>query len=418
MASHFDKLSKVDQLLQVAAAGNLRRMKKLAKELDDGRGIAETLANSKDSHGRAVIHVAAQKGRTEICKYLIEELKLHVDEKDHEADYTPLLRATCEGHVRTVAYLIEHGANPAAFNRHNKTALHIAVDNGFVEMIKLLLSKGVDVNAPCDEGTPLQLAAQNCKQNILKVLLDHGANPNPVVTLIPTPLMWAISGNSMTCIKLLIQRGADPNAVAHGHTPLALACCGKKFDIIKCLLESGLKPIEIAAQNANLAEVGILFPVTSPIPACSDWSINGIMKYMHSEEARQQELVRNKEILLKVKSEADRALQRKDYFLAQLHYIEVLKLDPLDATALSNSSLCYTCQGYPELALEDAQACIKIRPDWPEAYYRAGVALTALEEFDMAADTLLEGLKLDRENKELRDAFQKAVEGKLNSVNI
>ncbi|PIA28680.1 hypothetical protein AQUCO_06700002v1 [Aquilegia coerulea] len=284
------------------------------------------------------------------------------------------------------------------------------------------------MNAPTDLGTPLQFAAQVCKHDVLKVLLDHGANPNLAVSLIPTPLLWSMIGNSLPCTKLLIQAGADPNNVSLGSSPLFLAAKMGQFDFIKCLLEAGadpditddtgMKPIEIAARNANLAEVGILFPVTSPIPACSDWSINGIMEYVHSEEGRQQVLAKIKERLFIAKSEADRALHSKEYIQAKFLYTEVIALDPTDTTALSNRSFCFACQGYPELALEDALTCIKIRPDWPEAYYRAGVALTSFEKFDMAADALLMGLKLDRENKELQDAFQKAVAGKMNSVHI
>ncbi|KAF9619101.1 hypothetical protein IFM89_005115 [Coptis chinensis] len=63
-----------------------------------------------------------------------------------------------------------------------------------------------------------------------------------------------------------------------------------------------------------------------------------------------------------------------------------------------------TGNGYS--ALSDAKACIILRPDWPEAYYRAGTALSLLKKFNTAADTFLMGLKLDPGIKELQDAFQ------------
>ncbi|KAF9602014.1 hypothetical protein IFM89_024771 [Coptis chinensis] len=65
-------------------------------------------------------------------------------------------------------------------------------------------------------------------------------------------------------------------------------------------------------------------------------------------------------------------------------YVAV-ELDPSDATALSKRSFSLVCLGDGEEAWSDAKACIKLRPDWPEAYYRAGRALSALEKFDAAA---------------------------------
>ncbi|KAL5702066.1 hypothetical protein ACHQM5_027331 [Ranunculus cassubicifolius] len=70
------------QLLQAAFSGNLRRLKKLASELDDGKGIAKTIAGVKDSLGMSAIHLAASKGNLNVCKYLIGELDLDVDVKE------------------------------------------------------------------------------------------------------------------------------------------------------------------------------------------------------------------------------------------------------------------------------------------------------------------------------------------------
>ncbi|KAF9619099.1 hypothetical protein IFM89_005113 [Coptis chinensis] len=80
--------------------------------------------------------------------------------------------------------------------------------------------------------------------------------------------------------------------------------------------------------------------------------------------------------------------------------------------------MAYLAQGrgsFLHFALYDAEDCIKLRPDWPEAYYRDGVALSLLKDFDKAVEKLLLGLKLDPGNKDLRVAFKKAVEAKMNS---
>ncbi|KAL5711321.1 hypothetical protein ACHQM5_021790 [Ranunculus cassubicifolius] len=83
--------------------------------------------------------------------------------------------------------------------------------------------------------------------------------------------------------------------------------------------------------------------------------------------------------------------------------------DPLDPILLSNRSLCWASLKNGEAALTDALACIKLKPDWPKAHYRAGSAWRLLGEFGKAADAFFMGLKLDPINKELRKAYQLSV---------
>ena len=56
----------------------------LAKQLDDGKGIAQTVADVKDANKRGALHFAAREGKTDMCKYLVEELKLDVNAKDDD----------------------------------------------------------------------------------------------------------------------------------------------------------------------------------------------------------------------------------------------------------------------------------------------------------------------------------------------
>lgn len=63
-----------------------------------------------------------------------------------------------------------------------------------------------------------------------------------------------------------------------------------RFRSFNCyrLLQDGLTPLEIVGMHSNLAGVMILFPVTSRIPTIPNWSLDGIMKHLHSEEGRRQ----------------------------------------------------------------------------------------------------------------------------------
>lgn len=46
--------------------------------------MAKTVADIKDANKRGAIHFASREGKTEVCKYLLEELKLDVDTKDED----------------------------------------------------------------------------------------------------------------------------------------------------------------------------------------------------------------------------------------------------------------------------------------------------------------------------------------------
>ena len=59
--------------------------------LDDGHGLAQTLSAVKDGNGRGPLHFAARGGCDELCKYMIDELKLPVDVRDNDGTLSLVL---------------------------------------------------------------------------------------------------------------------------------------------------------------------------------------------------------------------------------------------------------------------------------------------------------------------------------------
>ncbi|KAM7469115.1 hypothetical protein LguiA_007298 [Lonicera macranthoides] len=55
-----------------------------AAQLDEGKVLAESVADVKDANKQGALHFAAREGQTEVCKFLLEELKLNVDTKDED----------------------------------------------------------------------------------------------------------------------------------------------------------------------------------------------------------------------------------------------------------------------------------------------------------------------------------------------
>lgn len=434
---------KVQQFLNAAVTGNLDFLKSVAAQLDDGKGLSQTVANIKDANKRGALHFAAREGKTEVCKYLLEELKLDVNIKDEDGE-TPLIHAARQGHNSTAKYLLEHGANPALASELGATALHHAAGIGNIELMVLLISVGVDVDSQSDAGTPLIWAAGHAQQDALKLLLKQKADPNIETDDGITPLLSAVAAGSLPCLELLIQAGAKVNIIAGGATPLHIAADSGNLELITCLLkagadpnmadEDGLKPVQVAAARGNRGAVEMLLPLSSQVETVPDWTVDGIIKHMQSGIAREQEAERNrrdtnvqgdatiskkdlpevtveaKKKAAEAKSRADDAFRRKEYLTAVDAYTQAIDFDPSDATLFSNRSLCWIRVGQADQALVDAKSCRALRPDWAKACYREGSALRLMQKFEEAANAFYEGVTLDPENMELVHAFREAVE--------
>ncbi|GKU86416.1 hypothetical protein SLEP1_g946 [Rubroshorea leprosula] len=200
-------------------------------------------------------------------------------------------------------------------------------------------------------------------------------------------------------------------------TPLGFAASEGETELIKCLLNAGadpnvtntlgITPVEQAALSGNRRGVLILFPETSPVPTVSEWSVFGLFKHVCADGAREEKKRKSLELFLPQSQMERRSSTKRGYFGAIQWYTEAIFINPTDAAVLSNQSLCWSRMNEGELALEDAQACIALRPDWPKVfYYRAGSAWMVLNKFEKAADAFYHGWKMDRKNKEIERAFR------------
>jgi uncharacterized protein len=96
------------------------------------------------------------------------------------------------------------------------------------EAIDALLEQGADLNEhdTDQQWTALHLAARDNDAELVTLLLDHGAEVDPVDVFGDTPLWRATfeAGEDMTAIRVLLEHGADPDrANASGTSPRSLA---------------------------------------------------------------------------------------------------------------------------------------------------------------------------------------------------
>ncbi|KAM3310390.1 hypothetical protein ACQJBY_031221 [Aegilops geniculata] len=256
---------------------------------------------------------------------------------------------------------------------------------------------------------------------VMKVLLEHHADPNKASEQGHTPLTGALHATdsglpesiSLKCVKLLVEAGTDVNS-ANIETPLVIATSYGLTDCVKYLLKagadpnipdihSGAKPIEVAAIRGRRKLVELLFPLTSPIRTVRNWTVEGIIA--HAKRPSKPTVKHDKSTKVQLKSFGEKAIKRKDYHGASKFYTEAIKLDPSDATLYSNRCLCYLQMTEADKALRDANTCIKLRPEWIKGYYRKGAALMSLKDYKEACDAFMAGLQLDPGNAEMEKAF-------------
>ncbi|XP_026457999.1 inversin-B-like [Papaver somniferum] len=119
---------------------NLDRFRVLASSYDK-RGNGLMIQRLVDEDGTGSLAYAAAGGRVDVCRNLLEELNLYVDVKDNHG-LTPLCYGAVKGHLDTVEYLLEQGANPDGSDDPNSTTntpLHYAVLGVFWSIGRLRL---------------------------------------------------------------------------------------------------------------------------------------------------------------------------------------------------------------------------------------------------------------------------------------
>ncbi|KAJ0229804.1 Ankyrin repeat-containing protein [Hirschfeldia incana] len=333
-----------------------------------------------DANKRGALHFAARKYQTEICRYLVEEMKPYTNTKDKAGD-TPLVHAARQRQIEMAKYLIDHGADPNIGSELGATALHHAAGTGEIEMLKEWLSRGVPVDSQSESGTPLIWAVGHDQKDTVQVLLEHNANPN------------ADTGDDVRPLLSAVAAGAKANVFAGGATLLHIAVDIGDLELINCLLkvgahpnqkdEEGNRPLEVAALRENRKIFETLFPSTTKSEYVLDWLVDGVIAHMESN--KEQEDNSNK---------------------AKYGEAGIKK----DLPEFSNRSICWLRLGQAEFALSDAKACRELKPDRPKASFREGAALRLLHRFDEAANAFYEGVFLSPENKEPTDTFRESVD--------
>ena len=172
-----------------------------------------------------------------------------------------LMIAVSAGDLRKTRQLLFSGADPnARDSRSFESVLSVAAGAGYEEIVKVLLSHGAYPGSfVVASMTPLQCAAKAGHIKIVEMLLERGANINEYdgwdleendCPEFGSGLEAAAYGGNVPVIRLLLDKGADVDLVTKGRygTPLISAAAGGHVNQVLLLLDLG---VEINSKNES-----------------------------------------------------------------------------------------------------------------------------------------------------------------------
>lgn len=132
-------------------------------------------------------------------------------------DHLDIFEASALGMVNRInSLLFENPSLVSERDSHGYTALHYATMTDKVEVARILISSGADIESFDEESSidpPLIIAGYYGNESVARLLLESGANPNIRGNEDSTALIAATYKNNLQIVNLLLQHGANANAV-------------------------------------------------------------------------------------------------------------------------------------------------------------------------------------------------------------
>lgn len=213
---------KAETFFSAIQEGNLKLVEQMLQANPD-------LIHSRDSSNLSPILAAVYQRRPEIVELLINH-KVLLD----------IFEAAAAGRINQVIRILARKPELAtAYSPDGYQPLALAAFFGHVDIMQFLLRAGVEINALSHnslQAAPIHSAVAGGQVEAVRLLLDHGADPNTRQTGGMTPLHLAAQKGNLQIVLLLLLNGADLHQKNDtGETALDMARQANHMEVVELL---------------------------------------------------------------------------------------------------------------------------------------------------------------------------------------
>ena len=198
---------------------------------------------------------------------------------------TVLLPVAAWGNLDCLKLLLGAGADVAATDGLQQTALHVAARHGNEECVVALVAAGASLSAvDWSKATPLLVAVEHGHAGCAAVLVGAGSSIEATDSLSHTALYVAVAKGHKACVEVLAAAGANVEASgsnSEGATALHVAAGANDVQSVAALIQagaslearttSGESALCYAAQNGSAASVALLIKAGAVVEERLEW---------------------------------------------------------------------------------------------------------------------------------------------------
>lgn len=221
---------------------------------------AKSDLETEDEAGSVPLHYACRNGHHQVVKVMLEA---GADKNRGKKGIQPLITTTKRGYIECCRSLLKYGANVKVKPDDYPPILQLAVDVGSVELVKLFVDHGAEIDEEDGNTTALSCAAQNGSTDIVTYLIQGNADVNRPKEAEFSPVYLAACNGHADILESLVKAGADVNTMSSddGRGPLHIAYDFP--DVARVLLKNGAelnrasssRPPLLLASRHNYPEV-------------------------------------------------------------------------------------------------------------------------------------------------------------------
>jgi ankyrin repeat protein len=292
--------------------------------------------------------------------------------------YSPMMVSMSLRYFDNAVWLLQQGADPKKnATKMGNQLLDAAVEANRLDMVNLLLSKGVDAHSGY---SGLDTAVQNGNREMFDTLLKAGADPKQA------SIFTCIQFGRPEMARILLDRGVDPQppAIMENRANVYWAVYYNQPEILKMLLDHGADPSMVSAYGET------------PLSEAQQWHKDMVPVIQDALNRRHENAVAGAvpPDMQNVAQMAADDFKQGRYDQAVAGYGQMTKAHPDSLYAWSNLGLVrFQQQRYTD-ARDAFEHAVQLKPDDPLATANLGMTYCRLDAYDKALPMLKTAIQL------------------------